>query len=299
MLFLKKNEKNATNDLNYPKAAMLSDTIHNFVRHKLAMISLVIILFEALMVFVLPLIMGLEPNKIQGVFYGEPSAEFWLGTDDVGRDIFARLLYGGRMSLIIGVSAATLSALIGIPLGLIAGYYHNVLRVVILRLTDVFMAIPMMIAAMFIVSVVGTSMWTVIVVIGFLCWPGFCRLAYGRVLSVKENEYIEAARAIGTPTHQLILKYILPNSVAPLLVAYSGHIASAIVTESSLSFLGIGIQPPQASWGNILYSAQSLSTLTDRPWMWLPAGLCLVATVLSINFIGDGLRDALDPKMKV
>ena len=224
---------------------------------------------------------------------------FCSGTDELGRDVFARLLYGGRMSLLIGLAAATLSALIGIPLGVLAGYYNNALRAVILRVTDMFMSIPMMIAAMFIVSVVGTSMWTVIVVIGFLGWPGFCRLAYGRVLSVKENEYIEAARAIGTTTRSLIFKYILPNSMAPLLVAYSMSVASAIVTESSLSFLGIGIQPPQASLGNMLYSAQSLSTLTNRWWMWLPAGILSVATVLSINFIGDGLRDALDPKMKI
>ena len=157
----------------------------------------------------------------------------------------------------------------------------------------------MMIAAMFIVAMVGSSAWTVIVVIGLLGWPGFCRLAYGRVISVKENEYVEAAKAIGTKTSRIIFKDILPNSVAPLLVAFSGSVAGAIVTESSLSFLGVGIQPPQASWGNMVYAAQSLSVLTNNWWMWMPAGLCLVVTVLSINFIGDGLRDALDPKMKV
>ncbi len=286
-------------DLNFPKASMLSDAVHNFLRHKLAVISLIVIVLEMVLVFIVPLFIDLQPNKMQGTFFGAPTSDFLLGTDELGRDVFARLLYGGRMSLLIGLAAATLSALIGIPLGVLAGYYNNALRAVILRVTDMFMSIPMMIAAMFIVSVVGTSMWTVIVVIGFLGWPGFCRLAYGRVLSVKENEYIEAARAIGTTTRSLIFKYILPNSMAPLLVAYSMSVASAIVTESSLSFLGIGIQPPQASLGNMLYSAQSLSTLTNRWWMWLPAGILLVATVLSINFIGDGLRDALDPKMKI
>ena len=286
-------------DLNFPKASMLSDAVHNFLRHKLAVISLIVIVLEMVLVFIVPLFIDLQPNKMQGTFFGAPTSDFLLGTDELGRDVFARLLYGGRMSLLIGLAAATLSALIGIPLGVLAGYYNNALRAVILRVTDMFMSIPMMIAAMFIVSVVGTSMWTVIVVIGFLGWPGFCRLAYGRVLSVKENEYIEAARAIGTTTRSLIFKYILPNSMAPLLVAYSMSVASAIVTESSLSFLGIGIQPPQASLCNMLYSAQSLSTLTNRWWMWLPAGILLVATVLSINFIGDGLRDALDPKMKI
>lgn len=264
------------------------------------MISLTILLVEIVLLVILPIVMDLDPYSIQaGEFYAAPSAQHILGVDDVGRDVFSRLIYGGRMSLLIGIASATLAALIGIPLGLIAGYYENGLRVVILRVTDMFMSIPMMIAAMFIVSVVGTSMWTVMVVIGFLGWPGFCRLAYGRVLSVKENEYVEAARAIGTPTLQIIVKYIFPNSVAPLLVAYSMSVASSIVTESSLSFLGIGIQPPQASWGNMIYLAQSLSTLSYRPWLWLPASICLVGTVLSINFIGDGLRDALDPKMKI
>lgn len=275
------------------------DVARNFTRHKLAMAATVIILSEIILVIVLPVFLNLDPNMITPSFYAAPGGEMLLGTDEVGRNVFARLLEGGRMSLLIGISSAIISALIGIPLGLLAGYMENAVRPVILRITDIFMAIPMMIAAMFIVAMVGSSAWTVIVVIGLLGWPGFCRLAYGRVISVKENEYVEAAKAIGTKTSRIIFKDILPNSVAPLLVAFSGSVAGAIVTESSLSFLGVGIQPPQASWGNMVYAAQSLSVLTNNWWMWMPAGLCLVVTVLSINFIGDGLRDALDPKMKV
>jgi len=275
------------------------DVARNFTRHKLAMTATVIILSEIILVIVLPVFLKLDPNMITPSFYAAPGGGMLLGTDEVGRNVFARLLEGGRMSLLIGISSAIISALIGIPLGLLAGYMENAVRPVILRITDIFMAIPMMIAAMFIVAMVGSSAWTVIVVIGLLGWPGFCRLAYGRVISVKENEYVEAAKAIGTKTSRIIFKDILPNSVAPLLVAFSGSVAGAIVTESSLSFLGVGIQPPQASWGNMVYAAQSLSVLTNNWWMWMPAGLCLVVTVLSINFIGDGLRDALDPKMKV
>ncbi len=278
----------------------MRDVVNNFKKHKLAMVSLTFIVFEILMVIILPLVMDLDPYGINaGKFFATPSAEHILGVDDVGRDVFSRLIYGGRNSLMIGIASATLGAVIGIPLGMIAGYYEGPIRSAILRLADVFMALPNIIVAMFIVAVVGSSMWTVVAVLGFLGWTGTCRLAYSRVLSVKENEYVEAARAIGTPTHKIILKYILPNSVAPLLVAYSMGVAGCIVAESSLSFLGIGIQPPEATWGNMIYLAQSLSTLTSRPWLWVPAGVCLVATVLSINFIGDGLRDALDPKMKV
>jgi peptide/nickel transport system permease protein len=286
-------------DINIRKESHWRDVARNFTRHKLAMAATFIILLEIILVIILPIILKLDPNSITASFFAAPSEGLLLGTDEVGRDVFARLLEGGRMSLTIGISSAIISALIGIPLGLLAGYMENIIRPIILRITDIVMAIPMMIAAMFIVAMVGSSAWTVIVVIGLLGWPGFCRLAYGRVISVKENEYVEAARAIGTRTSRIILKDILPNSVAPLLVAFSGSVASAIVTESSLSFLGVGIQPPQASWGNMVYSAQSLSVLTSNWWMWLPAGLCLVVTVLSINFIGDGLRDALDPKMKV
>lgn len=281
------------------KDSHLRDVIRHFIRHRLAMVSLAILFVEILLVITLPSILQLNPTKMQAAPYTAPNSNLLLGTDDIGRDVLARLLYGGQMSLMIGLCSATLAALIGIPLGLVAGYFGGAVRAVILRITDVFMAIPMMIAAMFIVAVVGNSRWTVIAVIGILGWPTFCRLAYGRALSVKENEYIEAARAIGISPVGQILRYILPNSIAPLLVAYSMSIASSIVTESSLSFLGIGIQPPEASWGNMLYSAQSLSILSYNWWMWLPAGICLVVTVLSINFIGDGLRDALDPKMKV
>ncbi len=275
------------------------DVARNFRKHKLAMTASVIVITEILLVTILPMILTLEPNLITASFYGAPNAEFLLGTDEVGRDVFARLIEGGRMSLLIGISAATISACIGIPLGLVAGYNHNVIRTIILRATDVIMAIPMMVAAMFIVAMVGSSASTVILVIGILGWPGFCRLAYGRAIAVKENEYVEASRAIGVKTSSIIFKDILPNSMAPLLVAFSGHVSSAIVTESSLSFLGVGIKAPQASWGSMVYAAQSLSVLTNNWWMWLPAGICLVVTVLSINFIGDGLRDALDPKMKV
>ena len=156
-----------------------------------------------------------------------------------------------------------------------------------------------MILVLVLVAVVGPSVWSVTLVIGVMGWPQFARLIYGNVLSVREKEYVESARAIGTKNLDIIVKYVLPNSFTPVLIAITFRTAQAIIMESSLSFLGMGVQPPQASWGNMMYDAQSITVLSSRPWMWVPPGLCLILTVLSINFFGDGVRDALDPKMKI
>ena len=170
---------------------------------------------------------------------------------------------------------------------------------IILRLADIFMSFPAMILILVLVAIVGPSIHSVTFVIGFMGWPTFAKLLYANTISIREKEYVEAARAVGNRHLPIIVKFILPNAFAPVLVAFTFRLASAIIQESTLSFLGMGVQPPQASWGNILYAAQSLSTLAMRPWMWVPAGVALLLTVLSINFFGDGLRDALDPKMKI
>ena len=166
----------------------------------------------------------------------------------------------------------------------------------VMRLSDIFMSFPSTILILFLVSMFGPSIITVTVVIGVLGWPKFARQIYGSVLSIREKDYIEGAVAIGAKDKLIITRYILPNAVAPIFISITFRIASAIILESSLSFLGMGVQPPAASWGNMLYNAQSITILTSRPWMWVPPGLALVITILSINFIGNGLRDALDPK---
>ncbi len=279
----------------------MKDVIQRFSKHKLAIISLFVLVLEVLLVIFLPIILNLDPYTTDyNTYFGSaPSALHWLGTDDVGRDSFARFLFGGRVSLQVGIVSAIISLVVGVPLGLIAGYYRGIIETVIMRLADIFMSFPSMVLILVLVSVLGPSVATVTVVIGILGWPRFARTIYGNVLSARESEYVEAARAIGTKDGAIMTKYILPNTFAPVLIAFTFRAAQAIITESALSFLGMGVQAPQASWGNILYEAQSISVLATRPWLWMPPGIALLITILCINFLGDGIRDALDTKMVI
>lgn len=279
----------------------IKDVVQRFSKHKLAIISLFVLILEVLLVILLPAVLKLDPYTTDyNTYFGSaPSALHWLGTDDVGRDSFARFLFGGRVSLQVGIISAVISLVIGVPLGLIAGYYRGLLEMMIMRLADIFMSFPSMVLILVLVSVLGPSVTTVTVVIGILGWPRFARTIYGNVLSARESEYVEAAKAIGTKDGAVMTKYILPNTFAPVLIAFTFRAAQAIITESALSFLGMGVQAPQASWGNILYEAQSISVLSSRPWLWVPPGIALLITILCINFLGDGIRDALDTKMVI
>lgn len=282
------------------KATYFRNVLERFSAHKLAVAGLIILFAEIILVLVLPPLLHLDPYTSDPIAFGaSPSAEHVLGTDDVGRDLLARLVYGGRVSLMVGLLSTLISLCLGVPLGLIAGFYRKLPEVIIMRIADIFMSFPAMILVLVLVAVVGPSVWSVTLVIGVMGWPQFARLIYGNVLSVREKEYVESARAIGTKNLDIIIKYVLPNSFTPVLIAMTFRTAQAIIMESSLSFLGMGVQPPQASWGNMMYDAQSITVLSSRPWMWVPPGLCLILTVLSINFFGDGVRDALDPKMKI
>lgn len=280
------------------KLARKSVFIKNFKKHKLAKWGLVFIIFEILLVTFLPVLMHLDPLKSNMLFNSAPSTANWFGTDDIGRDLFARVIYGGRVSLIVGFVSIIISVAIGLPLGLLAGYYRGILGTIIMRAADVFMSIPTMILALVIITVFAPSIANITIVIGIIGWPAIARLIYGNVLSVSKKDYVESARAIGTKNIGILIKYILPNSVAPLWMIIAFRISQAIMTEAGLSFLGAGVQPPDASWGNIIYAAQSLVVLTTRPWVWLPPGILLLLTVVSINLVGEGIRDALDPKMK-
>lgn len=270
-----------------------------FRKHKLANAGLIIIIIEILMVTFLPIILGLDPYSIDSTGFNQaPCAKHILGTDDIGRDLFARVLYGGRVSLIVGICSTIISIIIGLPLGILAGYYRGIIENIVMRLADIFMSIPAMVLILVIVAVFEPSIITIIVVIGITGWTGVAKLIYGNVLSVRNKEYVEAARAIGTKDREIIMRYVLPNSIAPLWMSVAFRISQAIMTESGLSFLGAGIQSPQASWGNIIYAAQNLVVLTKRWWVWVPAGVLLMITIICINLVGEGIRDALDPKMK-
>ena len=253
----------------------LSEVLDKLKEHKMAMAGLVVLIVEILMVVFLPMILKLDPyTSDYTAFSAAPGGAHILGTDAIGRDVFARLMY-------------------------VAGYARGKAEAVIMRIADIFMSFPSIVLILVLVAVLGPSVWSVTCVIGVLGWTQFARLIYANVLSVSEKEYVESARAIGTSNFKIVTKYVLPNSFAPILIAITFQMASAILSESSLSFLGMGVQPPGASWGNMLYDAQSITVLSQKLWIWLPPGLALLITVLSINFLGDGIRDALDPKIKL
>ncbi len=282
------------------KKIMQSQAMKKFLHNKKAMLGLFIVLFLMAVVVFLPLFMDLDPyttDRAAG-FNKPPSDAHILGTDDVGRDLFARLLYGGRISLFVGITSTIISVLVGIPLGLIAGYFRGAAESIIMRTADAFMWFPAIVVVLVLVAVFGPSILTVTVVIGVLGWTAIAKLIYGNVLSIREREYIQATKAVGMKTMPILFAEVLPNAIPPVWANISFRVAGAILTESSLSFLGMGVQTPQASWGNIIFAAQNLMVLTARPWVWLPPGLCIILVVIGFNFIGEGVRDALDPKTK-
>lgn len=265
---------------------------------KLIIIGLTVTLAEIFIAAFLPMIMKLDPYSVDNINFGTPPGVggHILGTDSIGRDVLARLIYGGRVSIFVGFFSTLVSLVIGVPLGLYAAYYRGIAESIIMRITDIFMAFPGVILVLVAVALVGPSVWSVSVIIGIMGFTGFTRLTYSRVLTVSRLGYVEGAKVIGAGGAEIIWKYVLPNSMAPILVSAAFNMSSAILTESALSFLGMGVQPPQASWGNIIFEAQSIAILIGKPWQWVPAGIAIIVTVISINFLGDGLRDALDPK---
>ena len=282
------------------KKILSNQAVKKFMHNRKAVLGLIIVCFLDLAVILIPKFMKLDPYTTDRAvgFNKAPCSGHPLGTDDVGRDLFARLLYGGRISLFVGIMSTIISVLIGIPLGLIAGYFRGIAETVIMRVADAFMSFPTMVLILVLVAVFGPSILTVTVVIGVLGWTAIAKLIYGNVLSIREREYIQATKAIGMSTPKILLSEVLPNAIPPVWANISFRVAGAILTESSLSFLGMGVQTPQASWGNIIFAAQNLLVLTARPWVWFPPGICIILVVVGFNFIGEGVRDALDPKTK-
>lgn len=269
-----------------------------FRQDKWAVGGLLFLLVELALLLILPWVLGTDPDLTDPAagFWASPGPGHWLGTDDVGRDVFARLLYGGRTSLLVGFAAALLSLCLGVPLGVVAGYRRGWLEYWIMRLADVFQSFPSMLLILCLVSVVGPSVWNLILVIGILGWAPVARLVYGGTLSLGEAEFILAVKALGASHGRIIRSNILPNVIAPVWATLPMRVGRAILSESSLSFLGVGLRTPQASWGNMMQHATQLLTLTQRPWIWVPPGLCIVATVFALQFVGEGIRKAANPK---
>lgn len=279
--------------------------VRRFRRHKLAMVGTGIMLVLILGAIFAPVISRYDPNRVDLRASNEPpSTEHWFGTDRTGRDIWTRTIYAGRVSLSVGLVAVLLSTSIGVTLGAIAGFYGKAPDFTIMRLTDMVMSFPVIIIALTIVAILPPewfkySIVVVMFAIGLLTWPAVARLTRGQILSLREMDFVMAARCLGVTNRRIIFKHILPNAMAPLLVSMSFAMAAAILLEAGLSFYNLGVQRPTPSWGNMLEPARTLTVLEGSPWQWIPPGLLIVISVLAINFIGDGLRDALDPRMRL
>jgi peptide/nickel transport system permease protein len=276
----------------------IRNVVRQFMKHKMAVAGLSVFAFLIVVAVLAPLLAPFDPSTIQDEFSAAPSAKHWLGTDQVGRDVLSRLIYASRISLFIGLGSVAIYVAIGTVVGAVAGYYGGKIDLIINRVIDVFMSFPHLMVILVLVTIIGPGLSNIVLVLGILGWPSVARLVRGSVLSIKQTEYVKAAQALGLGKRQIIFREILPNAMGPLLVNATFGAATAILSEASLSFLGMGVQPPTASWGNMLTAAQSITTLKSEPWLWIPSGLMIVITVLSINFVGDGVRDALDPKQK-
>lgn len=272
--------------------------VRRFLRHRLAIVGVFLVAAVMAMAALAPLLSPWAPNWIDFSTGARqpPSPSHLLGTDVSGRDIWSRLLYGGRTSMIVGFGAVGLYLLIGTLLGMLAGFYGGLLDQAIMRFTDTILAIPPLLLIIVFVTVVGPSIGSVILVIALLGWPVTCRLVRGQLLVLREAEFITAARVVGVPDRAILVRHMLPNTLGPLTVVATFGVATAVLLESSLSFLGLGVRPPEASWGNLITEAVSPVVLNQLWWQWMPAAVAITATVLGVNFIGDGLRDAIDPK---
>jgi peptide/nickel transport system permease protein len=272
-------------------------TVRVFCRRKLAVVGLALVVLMILVAIFAPLLAPYDPLKTDIVNkLAPPSGEHWLGTDDVGRDTLSRVIYGARTSLIVGVCAMLLGAIIGQLLGLVAGYFGGWVFAVIMRLTDALMAIPMLVLALVISSVLGGGMRNVIIALAVSGIAGQCRMMCAQTLSVKENEYVLAGRAIGMSNLRIMLRHIYPNAFPPCLVMMTISIGAIILAEAGLSFLGAGINPPDAAWGSMIDTGYKY--LTRVPVLSISPGVCIALVVFGFNMMGDGLRDALDPRLR-
>ncbi|MFA5839990.1 MAG: ABC transporter permease [Candidatus Margulisiibacteriota bacterium] len=253
--------------------------------------GLCILSFFVLMAIFAPLISPYDPSAILENDTFAPSAQHWFGTDDLGRDIFSRAVYGSRISLTVGIVAVFIAVLIGTLMGALAGYFGGWTDNLIMRFVDVMLAFPSIFLILAIQAMLTPNIYNVMIVIGLTSWMGVARLVRGEYLKIRELSYVEAAKAIGCSPARIIFRHILPNAMGPIIVAGTLGMAGAILTESSLSFLGMGVQPPMASWGNMLMDAQAY--LLDAPWMAVIPGMLIFLTVLSLYFVGEGLREVV------
>ncbi len=270
-----------------------------FRRNHLASASAIVIILLVLLATLAPWVAPRDPLYIDMAYkFAAPGqAGFLLGADELGRDVLSRLLHAGRVSLAVGLLTALIAVIVGSVLGALAGYYGGTIDAIIMRLVDVLLSMPTIFLLLALAAFLKPTVFTITLIIGLNSWMSVARMVRGQILSIKQQEFIMAARAMGSNDRRLIFRELLPNAMAPVLVAATLNVATAVLLESSLSYLGYGIQPPTASWGNMLNNAQTY--VLYAPWVAIYPGIMITLTVLSFNFAGDGLRDALDPRLSL
>ena len=279
----------------YHQRGQLELAFGRFRKHRLAMAALFVVLGLAVLSAFAPIVSPYDPNKTNlSLIFDAPSLAHPMGTDSLGRDLATRILFGGRVSLAVGIFAALLALTLGTLVGIVSGYYGGVIDGALMRLVDVLLSIPRLFLLVLLAVLFGGTVVTIIIVLGALSWMRTSRIVRATVLSLKGREFIEAARAIGAGDTRIMTRHLLPNTIAPIVVAATLGVAGAIIAESTLSFLGLGIQKPTSTWGNLLTDATT--DMLQAPWVAIFPGLAIFLAVVSINFIGDGLRDALDPR---
>jgi peptide/nickel transport system permease protein len=269
---------------------------HGIRANPLAMAGMFTVAALCVVALAAPWLTSFDPSEFdRGRILTGPSWENWLGTDAVGRDVYSRMVYGARISLLVGFVSVGISVLIGILLGALAGYHGGIVDGVIMRFVDLMLCFPSMFLILAVIAYVGPSVWNVMIVIGLTGWMGVCRLVRAEFLTLRERDYVVAARALGAGPLRIIFRHLLPNALAPVVVAAVLGVAGAILTETALSYLGLGVQPPTPSWGNIL--AEGRANMDIAWWLSVFPGLAILVTMLGYNLFGEGLRDALDPRV--
>ncbi len=283
-------------DLNGRPESYAQAVWRRFLRHRLAAASLLFLIVLAVAALVGPFLSPYGENQIAGRFSSPPGPVFFLGTDQVGRDVLTRLLYGTRISLLVGFASTAIATTLGVTFGLVSGYFGGWVDMLIMRFTDMVMSFPYILLVLVAAAIFRPGLLNIILILGFVDWPGVARLVRGNVLSLRETAFVKADIVAGLSPLRILFGSILPNTIAPVLVYATSVVGFSILDEAALSFLGMGVQPPTASLGNMLGGAESISILTSKPWLWMPPGLVIVLVVVSISFVGDALRDAIDPR---
>ena len=274
--------------------------IQRFLKNRMAMTGLVVVLIFTFAAIFAPLLSPYDRDEINvRDRYQPPSEKHLFGADDIGRDVFTRFMHAGRISLLVGVMSTLITTIIGMIIGALAGFYGGIIDMLLMRIADIVSSLPFYVIAITVMTMFNPGVEGTIMVMGILWWTSTARLLRSQILSLREREFMEATTALGIADIRKILEHLFPNAIGPIIVAATLNIAYAILTESALSYLGLGIRVPVPSWGNMLSNAQNMYVLQNYWWMWVPPGLAIFFVVMSFNFIGDGLRDALDPKLDV